>query len=355
MKTYQGKRVLITGHSGFKGSWLVEILNFLGAEVYGLSIDKPTDSKYAFFALDVQSKIANLDNSYLDVTDQQRLNQKLITIQPDYIFHLAAQSLVSESVSKPFKTFKTNIMGTHNILEAVRSEVVQTTLVLVTSDKCYKNTGKRVRFVEDDELGGTDPYSASKAATEILIQSYFQTFSEIFRRNGAASVRAGNVFGGGDWSLNRLVPDCVTAAISGEPLDIRMPNATRPWTLVQDILRGYLMIGREIKVTPNISNEPWNFASDERYTVGQVVSTINSRFKITGNTQQAENNGYDEVTELQLNPDKARKILGWKPVYNLEKSLKLTTDWYLNQSLGKDMSTLSRQFISQYLEDSYAN
>ena len=349
---YQGKRVLVTGHSGFKGSWLVEILNFLGAKVYGISINKPVDSRHAFYSLDVEGKILNLESSQLDVTNQQSLREELSKIQPDYIFHLAAQSLVSESVLNPDKTFKTNFIGTHNLLEEVKNNSIEATLVLVTSDKCYKNTGNRVRFVETDELGGTDPYSASKAAAEIMIQSYFKTFPEVFSKFGSASVRAGNVFGGGDWSQNRLVPDCVSAAISGKTLEIRMPNATRPWTLVHDILRGYLMVGAVIRNHPDISNQPWNFASDERYTVARVASIINSSFNVNGNTQYVTNTDFDEVTELQLNPAKASETLGWAPVYNLEQALKLSADWYLKQSMGKDMTKLSRNFIVKYMRDS---
>jgi CDP-glucose 4,6-dehydratase len=350
--SYRDKKVLVTGHSGFKGSWLVELLYFLGARVYGISIDRPTDPKHIYYALNIESKIENSNSSYMDVTDSEKLNEELIKIKPDFIFHLAAQSLVSKSVINPFDTFKTNIFGTQNILESVKCNRVNATIVLVTSDKCYKNSGKEIRFVESDELGGSDPYSASKAASEIVIQSYFRTYPESFSKFGAASVRAGNVFGGGDWSPNRLVPDCVTAAISGKSLEIRMPNATRPWTLVHDILRGYLMIGTAARNQPQMSNEPWNFASDERYTVGDVASIINSKFNVSKNVRYIANETFEEVAELQLNPNKSNKLLGWSPVYNLKRSLELSADWYLNQNEGKDMAELSRAFIDQYLNDS---
>jgi CDP-glucose 4,6-dehydratase len=224
---FRGKKVLITGHTGFKGSWLAFTLDQIGASVFGLSLREPENQNHAYYALGIKEKLINSDSDLGDVREKD-LADIIKLVNPDFIFHLAAQAIVATSYLDPFLTFSTNTFGTLNLLETLRTEKSLATVVVITSDKCYKNLNSARAYVEGDELGGSDPYSSSKAAAEIIFGSYLKSYPLLCLENGIASARAGNVFGGGDWSNNRLIPDCVRNIFDGNPINLRMPNATRP-------------------------------------------------------------------------------------------------------------------------------
>jgi len=352
LEKYAGKKVLVTGHTGFKGSWLVFILNHLGSKVYGFSLDEPSDFRHVYHALSIGQIIQNPKAKFGDVRDSAQLKKLIESVNPDFIFHLAAQAIVSKSFADPVDTVSTNIIGTLNILELVRTTVAHSTLVLVTSDKCYRNTGERKSYTESDELGGSDIYSASKASAELVIRAYFEMYPNVFAKSGASSVRAGNVFGGGDWSENRLVPDCVRASIRNEALQIRMPNATRPWTAVQDILVGYLTLAIRTREGLNFSNEPWNFAATERMTVLEVGQEVNRSLGAGAPIEFGRLADFREEEELQIDPSKAIERLGWKTKFPLKQSLARTSEWYVAQLNGEDMTLHTSLYLTDFLGDS---
>lgn len=348
---FKGRRVLVTGHTGFKGSWLTFILSHLGAEVFGASLDLPESNNHAYYALRIQTLIKNERSSICDLRIMKDFKAVLEIAKPDYVFHLAAQALVSVSYVDPYRTFSTNTLATLNLLELRRLGVFDATTVLVTSDKCYKNDDLIHSFIEGDCLGGDDPYSASKAGAEVIIQSYFASFSQLFASKGAASVRAGNVFGGGDWSPNRLVPDAIRASLDGRSLEVRLPNATRPWTLVHDILVGYLLAAVGSKNNPELSNQAWNFSSADRFTVWELSTLIAQSLGAPEPLAVKMHPGsFHEVGELQLDSKKARTALNWSNRFSLTEAIRMTTDWYLAQRLGGDMQIYSMDFLNLYFD-----
>lgn len=328
-RIFNGKRVLITGHTGFKGSWLAYICKFLGSSVYGLSIDRPSDFRHSFHSLNISALLENSQHQILDVRTDE-FEKYILKIQPDFVFHLAAQAIVSKSYKDPMATFTSNILGILNLLETVRAHKLSSTLIVVTSDKCYKNYNQIKPYVETDELGGNDPYSASKAAAEIVVGSYLASFPT-FAPNGVASVRAGNVFGGGDWSDNRLLPDCIRSIESNAPLLIRNPQATRPWTYVLDILQGYLMLAANLRLNPLVYRGAWNFASGENKTVRQIAELISSNSVMNYKIEESLN--FQEEKLLQIDATKAKSTLGWKTQSSIEDSLIETLEWYSIQRL----------------------
>jgi len=343
---FKNKKVLITGHTGFKGSWLAFTLNTFGAEIYGLSLDIPKNAKHAYFALRIEDFLANSKSHLSDIryTDLQDLISK---VQPDFIFHLAAQALVGEAYKEPYFTFSTNILGTLNLIEAARMTQTKATLIVVTSDKCYKNLNLEKAYVESDELGGDDPYSASKAAIEIVFSSYLFSYPN-FGANGIASARAGNVFGGGDWSTNRLIPDCARDVFAQKVIKIRMPNATRPWTFVHDIINGYITLGAALKETPEKYRGSWNFASGENLTVEQITKTFIG-FMGYGSIELVLDNFVDhENIFLQIDPSKARTELNWQCNYSIMEALSETANWYRAQNEGQNMCEYSQHFLKNY-------
>jgi len=258
---FSGKSVLVTGHTGFKGSWLVLWLNELGAKVSGYALNPETTPNH----FDCSRIKELLVNDYReDIRNKEMLRRVVSEVKPDFIFHLAAQPLVLDSYKKPYETFEINVLGTANLLDVIHELNLQVVVVVVTSDKCYLNDGSGRAFVETDSLGGHDPYSASKASTEILVESYRSSFFSS-EENGVslASVRAGNVMGGGDWCQNRIVPDCMRAFSNNEPVNLRSPGSTRPWQHVLEPLSGYLLLASRMSVSSKIYNTAWNFGPNE--------------------------------------------------------------------------------------------
>jgi len=326
-EAFLNKRVLVTGHTGFKGSWLCIWLNSLGAQVTGLSLDPITEP-----SLFKEVKIPQgIDDLRVDIRDKVKLKEALHSIQPDYIFHLAAKSLVKDSYKDPVDTWSTNLFGTINLLEGLRSIEKDCVVVMVTSDKCYRNVEWLWGYREIDALGGSDPYSASKASCELAIKSYVDSFfSNANTTVRIASARAGNVIGGGDWSESRIIPDCVRAWSAGDSVNIRSPQATRPWQHVLEPLSGYLTLALKLSRDPTLHGESFNFgpSSDQNVSVAHLVTEMALHWDKVRWTSDAEPSGWREANLLKLNCDKASSLLGWRPALGFSKCVKLTADWY---------------------------
>lgn len=344
---FKGKKILITGHTGFKGSWLAFTLKFFGGQIYGFSLSYPTSHSHSFFALNVNSFIQNIESQIGDVrsTDFETL---IRDVDPDFIFHLAAQAIVYKSYQEPKNTITTNTLGVLNLLEILRVSGSKATVVIVTSDKCYKNFDKEVSYVETDELGGDDPYSASKAAAELIFKSYIQSFPTLCASGGIATARAGNVFGGGDWSENRLIPDCVREILSGNQIKLRMPNATRPWSFVNDIISGYIMLAVALSEKPHAFCGSWNFASGENLTVMQIAKFFTTEMGGAGVSLAEILEKPHESTLLQINPNKANLELGWRCRYSIQESLSIAASWYKLQSEGGDILEFSNKLVRDF-------
>lgn len=345
---YRGKRVLITGHSGFKGSWLTRALWLMGASVYGYSRELPQDSKSAFWALGISGLLQNSNNQLGDVRDRDLLLKTIQEIQPDFIFHLAAQAFVTKSYKDPHDTFTTNVVGSLNVLDCAKVSSTSATLVMVTSDKSYKPLFPPKVHEEGDVLWGFDPYSASKAAAEQVIECYIKNFFELIP-GGISVVRAGNVFGGGDWSENRLVPDFFRALEGNFPLEVRMPNAIRPWTMVLDVLRGYLQVGARSRLSNVENGQAWNFASGETLAVMEVVSCLSKNVNAQAPDLSTASNSIAEVAELQISAQKAFEKLSWQPKFPVKESLEITAVWYSRQLSGLPMEKVSDDLLETYL------
>jgi CDP-glucose 4,6-dehydratase len=326
---YEGKTVLVTGNSGFKGSWLSIWLVELGAKVVGYSIGPPTEPSM-FDATDLTNKYVNIIG---DVRDEKHLLSTFETHQPDFVFHLAAQPIVRRSYKEPRLTYETNVMGTVNLLEAARKTESAKVVIVVTSDKCYQNKESIYGCREIDPMGGDDPYSSSKGCAELVVSAYRASFFD--RTNGSmkvalASVRAGNVVGGGDWGQARLVPDCVRALSAEREVVIRNPTSIRPWQYVLEPLGGYLLLGT--KMLENIEKYAgaWNFGPSENdaISVEEIVKKIigywgNGQYKL-----ESAPNGPHEARSLRLDCSKALTMIGWKPAYTINEALMETVAWY---------------------------
>lgn len=321
--SYRGRRVLVTGHTGFKGSWLTWWLHRLGAEVAGYALP-PATAPSLWAALGLEGDIHHVQG---DVRDLAGLTRAVGAFRPDLVFHLAAQALVLPSYKNPVETFGTNLMGTVNLLEACRNQASVRAVVVVTSDKCYRQPGRRP-FLEEDALGGEDPYSASKAcaehATEAYRLAYFQD------RVGIATVRAGNVVGGGDWADQRLIPDLMRALQEGRAPVVRRPEARRPWQHVLEPLEGYLQIGTRLADDPGAWSGPWNFGPDPSgaWTVAEVVASCCRAWGVPAGWNQDETPSAPEAQRLVLDSSKARERLGWKPKWSIEETLARSVQWY---------------------------
>lgn len=344
---FRGKKVLVTGHTGFKGSWLCFILSQMGASVYGYSIAEQEDNRHSYYALEIPSLIANPDTHIGDVRDYDRLLKVFNETAPDFIFHLAAQPIVSLSYADPHTTFTSNIAGTLNVLEILRLVGAKTTAVIITSDKCYKNVEQQEPYVESDQMGGDDPYSASKGAAELVFHSYNVSYPKAYP-NGISSGRAGNVFGGGDWSKNRLIPDCARELFTKGVVDIRMPHAVRPWTFVVDILFGYLQLAASLNQSPAEFRGSWNFASGETKTVEEVVNIFIEASGVGRLNIDASGSFGKEAGLLLIDPQKAIDRLGWHNVLSVDDALAETARWYKVQSTGADMRTYSETFLTTH-------
>lgn len=334
LSIYAGKRVLVTGHTGFKGAWLCEWLLGLGAEVHGLAL--PPLKPSLFDTLDLT---ARMKHNILDILDASALAAKIGEIRPDFIFHLAAQALVRVSYREPVRTFTTNAIGPAHLLEAVRGANFPCAVVVVTTDKCYDNDGRARSFKESDPLGGHDPYSASKAAAEIVVASYRDSFFSHGTEVALASARAGNVVGGGDWAEDRLVPDCIRALQAGKPIPVRNPVFTRPWQHVLEPLGGYLLLGakleqaRQKKSPEEIARyaQAFNFGPepDANRSVRDVVEEVLCHWPGTWEQTHQEKH-LKEAPLLSLDIDKAKNVLDWQPRWDFSQTIAQTVDWYHN-------------------------
>lgn len=339
---YQGKRVLISGHTGFKGSWLSLWLHELGAEVIGIAL--PPESTINHWDL---LKIPMTDHR-VDIRDIGPLQQIFHETQPDMVFHLAAQPLVRRSYLAPLETWSTNVMGTANVLEACRQTPSVRAIVAITTDKCYENNERPWGYRENDRLGGHDPYSASKAGAELVAASYRSAFFNTDMAPLLASARAGNVIGGGDWSEDRLIPDLIRALASKQSLEIRSPHATRPWQHVLESLSGYLLLGQKLLMGEKTRAEAWNFGPEPEgnRTVTEVLGKLSRHWKdirwhLTDSTHP------HEAKVLYLDSTKARNLLGWQPVWNIDITLEKTADWY--RAWLEHNEVISRQQLADYL------
>jgi CDP-glucose 4,6-dehydratase len=332
---YKNRSVLITGHTGFKGSWLAVWLTKLGSNLCGYSLDVPTIPSH-FSLLDPAVR-----DTRGDVADFETLRKTIQQFEPEIVFHLAAQSLVRPSFQKPLETFSTNILGTANVLEACRQTSSVRAVVVITSDKCYKNTEPNRGYNENDALGGDDPYSASKACAEIVTESYRKSFAD--EKLLIATCRAGNVIGGGDWAADRLMPDLMRSAAGGEIACIRMPNATRPWQHVLNPISGYLLLGQVLMEGRKEFAEAWNFGPDlnENLSVDKIVKlTQNCWKKIKCETVPEKN--CRETPVLMLDCNKTRQKLGWKSVWSLQEGIEQTVSWYRNFYENNVIQTLEQ-------------
>jgi CDP-glucose 4,6-dehydratase len=346
LDSFRGKRVFITGHTGFKGSWLAFLLTELGAEVAGYALAPESEPSH-FVQLDLDKKINHILG---DVRDAAKLKGAVNDFQPDVVFHLAAQALVKKSYLDPSATFDVNVMGSVNLLESVIDCESIRSLVFVTSDKCYENMEWIWGYRENDRLGGHDPYSASKAAAEIVFSAYVKSYFTQRSTLGAASVRAGNVIGGGDWSQYRIIPDCIRAFESGQPIQLRNPNSTRPWQHVLEPLSGYLLLGANLLNDPAEFTGSWNFgppASDVR-TVFDVASSIMEHLGGGNVNVMPSQDNQHEAQLLQLNCDRANQLLGWHSRWNANKTLLATADWFKKVGSGMPASQVTSSQIRDY-------
>lgn len=327
---YQGKRVLITGHTGFKGSWLSTWLHELGAEVIGVGLDPYTDRDNYVLA-DIQHKITDLRG---DIRDGHLLKDIFEQYRPEIVFHLAAQPLVRLSYEIPVETYETNVMGTLHVLEAIRSTDSVKVGIMITTDKCYENQEQIWGYRENEPMGGYDPYSSSKGAAEIAISSWRRSFfhPDRYEDHGKsiASVRAGNVIGGGDWSKDRIIPDCIRALEAGIPIDIRSPRAIRPWQHVLEPLSGYMLLAQKMWHEPTRYCEGWNFGprTESIATVWDVASRVVENYGSGELRDLSDPAALHEAHLLMLDISKAKFQLGWEPRLNIDQTVTLTVDWY---------------------------
>jgi CDP-glucose 4,6-dehydratase len=345
-KFWAGKRVLVTGHTGFKGSWLSLWLASLGAKVTGYALPPPPDKPSLWGLVEAKAGISSI---LADIRDLDRLCKAMDEAQPEIVLHLAAQSLVRPSYDDPVGTYATNVLGTIHVLEAARRLKGLRALVNVTSDKCYENLETGQAYRETDPMGGRDPYSNSKGCAELITSAYRMSFFDGAR---VASARAGNVIGGGDWALDRIVPDTVRAAVAGKPVEIRNPRAVRPWQHVLEPLGGYLLLAERLAEQTRDFAEAWNFGPDEAdaVPVETVVGTVTSLWGPPAAWKTNSGEHPHEAHFLRLDSSKARSRLGWRPRLGLPLALEWTVDWYRKQSQGGDAMQLTRAQIEQYME-----
>ena len=342
---FNKKKILITGHTGFKGSWLTCWLSLLGAQIYGISLK---DKKESFLK---NIKYKNIKKEYFfNIQNFNKLKKTINDVKPNIIFHLAAQPLVNESYHDPINTWKTNLIGSLNVLESVKNFKKQCVVIMITSDKCYKNFEKKNGYHEEDILGGSEPYSASKAAAEILIKSHYESFFKNHKIK-LATCRAGNVIGGGDWSKNRIIPDCIKSWFKNKKLVLKNPNSTRPWQHVLEPLSGYMLLCKKLYFKNKLNGESFNFGpkKNKNYSVLDIVKILsklhnNSKWKVNLNKNKIK-----ETKNLSLISNKAVSILNWKQsVLNINETLNYTYQWYSDFFRNKDISKTTREQITNY-------
>jgi CDP-glucose 4,6-dehydratase len=348
-KIFKNKKVIITGHTGFKGSWLTMWLTILGARVIGFS-NNFISSPSHFQLLQLNKKIIH---KKLDIRNLVKLKKLIKKYQPDFVFHLAAQSIVNKSYKDPLKTWSTNTIGTVNLLESLRQLKKKCTAVIVTSDKCYENLEIKRGYHENDRLGGNDPYSASKASADIAIRSYISSFfSHKNNKIFIAIARAGNVIGGGDWSANRLIPDCVRSWSTKKKVLIRSPHSTRPWQHVLEVIYGYITLAINLNKNPSIHGEAFNFgpANNQNYKVVSVIKLMKKYWQnVSWEFYKNDNKIFKESSLLKLNSQKAKKNLKWKSVLTFKENISLVANWYKNfYSNSKQVYKLTSSQIEFY-------
>jgi CDP-glucose 4,6-dehydratase len=326
--SFNAKTVLVTGHTGFKGAWLTTWLKQLGAKVVGISLDPPTEPSH-FIAAQLANDIVDLR---IDIRNQKKLEEAIILAQPDFVFHLAAQALVRHSYEDPIETWQTNVLGTLNVLEALRKLDKPCAAVIVTSDKCYDNVEWVWGYRETDAMGGPDPYSASKGAAELAIRSHIKSyFPNISSKVRIASARAGNVIGGGDWALDRIIPDCVKAWSNDNLVELRNPYSTRPWQHVLEPLSGYLTLAVALSQRPELHGEPFNFGpqAQQNHSVLELVQQMAVSWdQVQWRDISSSVAGPYESGLLKLNCDKALHYLRWHAVMGFEDTVRMTAEWY---------------------------
>jgi len=338
LNSFNGKKILITGHTGFKGSWLCVWLTYLGAKVVGASIDIPSNpSNFS------SSFIGNvIEDHRIDVRDINAMRLLVERVQPDYVFHLAAQALVRPSYDNPLDTMTTNAIGSANVLDAIKTINKKVVVIMITSDKAYDNVEWTWGYRETDRLGGKDPYSASKGMAELAIRSYIESFfnhSDTSVRVGIA--RAGNVIGGGDWAVDRIVPDCMNAWSNNRSVDIRSPYATRPWQHVLEPLSGYLALAEDLTLDKKNHGEAYNFgpSSDQNFPVSELIDEMSKYWDQVKWNDTSSNKGHvHEAGLLKLNCDKALFDLSWQPTLRFKETVKMTVEWYKYYYQNKEQS-----------------
>ena len=347
-KIFKNKKVIVTGHTGFKGSWLTLCLKYLGAEVLGISKNIPT--KPSNF---ISSKVyKGIKSKKINIKDFKKVKKIINQFKPDFIFHLAAQSLVNTSYKDPRDTWQTNLIGTINVLDSIRYLNKKVIAVIITSDKAYKNVEKKEGYKETDLLGGEDPYSASKSSAEIAIQSYYKSYLKRKKNIFLGVARAGNVIGGGDWSKDRLIPDCVRAWSKGKTVFIRNPKSTRPWQHVLEAVWGYIFFSAKLNFKSNLNGQAFNFGpnTSKNFKVIDVIKVIKKYWShIKYIVQNKKQKKFHESSLLKLNCKKAKKNLKWKTVLSFEETIKMTAFWYKNfYKNKKKIREISIDQINQY-------
>lgn len=342
---YRGKKVFLSGHTGFKGGWLSLWLKSLGAEVLGYSLEPDFElSLFKAVGLNYQTK-----SVFGNILDREKLNKTIAEFKPDIIFHLAAQPLVRRSYLEPLNTYETNVIGTLNVLEAARHCPSVRAFVNVTTDKCYENKESSVGYRENESMGGHDMYSSSKGCVEIMSSSYRRSFLQGGSPYAMATARAGNVIGGGDWASDRLIPDCIRFINQNLPVEIRNPSAVRPWQHVLEPLFGYLLLGEKLLESGDKFAEGFNFGPGEEntLTVEDVVKSVIKHYE-KGDFVVHKKDALHEANMLMLNIEKADKALGWKPVYGVDEAVKNTVCWYKAFYAGENMLKFTLAQINDY-------
>jgi CDP-glucose 4,6-dehydratase len=345
---YNGKRVFITGHTGFKGSWLSIFLHEIGAEVIGYALD-PKSNNDLFVTAKVDQLITDIRG---DISNLKYLESRLLEFQPEIIFHLAAQPLVIESYLHPLETWETNVIGTINLLEAIKKLDSVKSVVVITTDKVYKNSENKIGYIEEDPLGGHDPYSSSKAAVELAVESWRDSF---FINNGRyvgiATARAGNVIGGGDWAENRLIPDFFRAFHFNQAFELRNPDSVRPWQHVLDVTYGYILLAKKIYLEPDIHSQAYNFSNSSKidYNTKFIIDYLIDKLKFKDYILHSKYEKYKETKILKLLSERAYITLGWKNELSFYESLDLTLEYYTNPDVNSLREVVVSQ-IREYLE-----
>lgn len=346
---FKGLRVLVTGHTGFKGSWLCKILEMSGAEIFGLALEPQAGAQYRSLSIPIRNPESEIGN----IIDYQTVSRVIQEADPELVIHLAAQPLVLKSFREPRETFETNIMGGVNLLESLRTKASSLrALVFATSDKAYENVEWEWGYRESDRIGGSDPYSASKGAVELVFSSYLRSFLA-GSSTSAATVRAGNVIGGGDWSEDRLVPDVIRSIRRREDVTIRRPNSTRPWQHVLEPLSGYLslaesMLKRETSIAPAYNFGP---AAQSRKTVLELTEKLIMTQDVADIKVIETESAAHEANLLQLNCERANRDLGWSPRWDFDTTIGKTGEWYLSEGRGESVRELTESQILQYFEE----